>query len=159
MATIYRFIVEQQQGMGGGSGRNNGSTTKKNAKDKYFTLSGSLGVEHNRKLRAINPVLNKATGGYWEKGMRLGRAGLGLLTVKKKGKGAMSVGISATALAIILSFVIQTGIKHHQKLIQQSEKENKQNFKKMETGETSVHTSFTVATNMWSGKRTYNENK
>lgn len=159
MATIYRFIVEQQQG-GGSSGRKSGSTTKKNAKDKSFTLMGSMGVEHNRKLRAINPVLNKATGGYWEKGMRLGRAGLGLMKFKKTADGSAAfAGFSAVAIAIIVSFLLQTSMKHHQRLIERNEKANKQNYRKLETGQDAIHTYFEVSTNLWTGKRTYNENK
>lgn len=159
MATIYRFIVEQQQ-VSGSSGRKSSGTTKKSAKDKTFTLMGTMGVEHNRKLRAINPVLNKATGGYWEKGMRLGRAGLGLLKFKKGADGSVVFGgISGVAIAIIISFLSQTLIKYHSRIIEQEEKVNKQNYRKLETGQSSIHSFYEVSTNLWTGKRTYNENK
>ena len=162
MATIYRFIVEQQQGKGS-SGRKSsagGSGIKKSSKEREFTLMGTLGVEHNRKLRAINPLLNKATGGYWERGMRLGRAGLGLVKFKATSSGGIAfAGLSAVAIAIIISYVIQTTMKYHNKQIQENEKVNKQNYRKMETGQMSVHSAYKVTTNWWSGKRTYNENK
>lgn len=161
MATIYRFIVEQQSsGTGNGRKSNQGTGTRKNSKEKTFTLLGSMGVEHNRKMRAINPLLNKATGGYWEKGMRLGRAGLGLVKFKNNGSGGLAfAGISWVAIAIIISYIIQTTMKYHNQQIQQNERVNKQNYKKLETGQNAVHNSFDVATNWWSGKRTYNENK
>ena len=162
MATIYRFIVEQQQGRGS-SGRKSAScqtSTKKSAKEKSFTLLGTMGVEHNRKLRAINPLLNKATGGYWEKGMRLGRAGLGLVKFKNNGAGGLAfAGISWVAIAIIISYVIQTTMKYHNKQIQDNEKVNKQNYRKLETGQNAIHGAYETVTNWWSGKRTYNENK
>lgn len=163
MATIYRFIVEQQQAKGSSGRKSSGtgsSGKKKNAKEKTFTLMGSLGVEHNRKLRAINPLLNKATGGYWEKGMRLGRAGLGLIKFKDNGAGGLAfAGVSWVAIAIIISYIIQTTMKYHNMQIQQNEKVNKQNYRKMETGQMAVHSAYEVTTNWWSGKRTYNENK
>ena len=159
MATIYRFIVEQQQGNGGG-GRKSDNATKKNAKDKTFTMLGSRGVEHNRKLRAINPVLNKATGGYWERGMRVGRAGLGLLKFKKTASGGVAfAGISSVAVAIIIAFALQTTMKYHRGILEKSERENKQNFKKLEVGQNAIHGSFQVTKNWWSGKKSYNENK
>lgn len=162
MATIYRFIVEQKQGRAS-SGRNSSSPsggTKKSSKDKTFTLLGTMGVEHNRKLRAINPLLNKATGGLWEKGMRLGRAGLGLIKFKQTAAGGVAAaGVSAVAIAIIVSFVIQTVMKYHNKQIIDNEKVNKQNYRKLETGQNAVHGAYETITNWWSGKRTYNENK
>ena len=163
MATIYRFIVEQQQGRAS-SGRNSSGTgasgSKKNAKEKTFTLMGTLGVEHNRKMRAINPLLNKATGGIWEKSMRIGRAGLGLVKFKNTASGGIAfAGISAVAIAIIVAFVLQTTMKYHNKQIQQNELVNKQNYRRLETGQSAIHNSFSLTTNWWSGKRTYNENK
>lgn len=157
MATIYRFIVEQQQGS---SGRKSDNTTKKSAKDKTFTLlSAKGGVEHNRKLRAINPVLNRVTGGYWEKGMRIGRAGMGLLKFKNKDGRMAFAGFSWTAIAILISFALQTAMKYHKFLLKQGEQQNKQNYKKLETGENAIHSAFKVTTEWYSGKRTYNENR
>ena len=83
MATIYRFIVEQKAG-GKSSGRKGGTDAPsgKSAakKGKWVSIFGGSkgGVEHNRKMRAINPLFNRATGGAWENGMRLTRAGMGM---------------------------------------------------------------------------------
>ena len=116
MATIYRFIVEQKTTSSGGQGRksssaNSGLSKKTTAKKgKWVSILGGEkgGVEHNRKMRAINPLLNKITNGYWEKGMRLGRAGLGLI---KTNTATGALAFSGVAIAIIVSLVIQTVLK------------------------------------------------
>ena len=68
MATIYRFIVEQKISGGGGTGRKptqEGGNKKSPAKKgRMVSIFGGEkgGVEHNRKLRAINPLINRITG-------------------------------------------------------------------------------------------------
>ena len=107
MATIYRFIVEQKTtttSSGRKSSADSGVSKKTTAKKgRWVSVLGGEkgGVEHNRKLRAINPLLNKATGGYWEKGMRIGRAGMGLV---QRNTETGKLGISGVAIAIIISF-------------------------------------------------------
>ena len=108
MATIYRFIVEQKQARGG-DGRQVKEPQVKSAakKGRNISIFGGEkgGVEHNRKMRAINPLLNRITGGVWEKGMRVGRAGMGLIT---KNTETGKLGISGPAIAIIIAFIINT---------------------------------------------------
>lgn len=165
MATIYRFIVEQGTSKSAG-GRTSGENSKKKTA-KSTTLLKMLGggakggVEHNRKLRAINPLLNKMTGGYWEKGMRVGRAGLGLVKFKKNAStGKMEfAGLSGPAIAIIIAFLLQTMMKHHAKLIAKEQERNKLNYKSMENGVSSVRGQYQTAVNVWSGKISYNENR
>ena len=168
MATIYRFIVESKEsgGKGAGTGRGSkgGSATKGAAKKgKWMPLFGGGsrgGVEHNRKMRAINPILNKITGGIWEKGMRLGRAAGGLVKVNDK-TGAIKLG--GPAIAIIIAFVLQTMwnliAKQNNYARQLAERENAQNFTRLENGGGAIHGSYTIARDLWSGKQTYNENK
>lgn len=165
MATIYRFIVEEGTAKSGSGGRKSGGSSKKKSGKTITALSalgtgGKGGVEHNRKLRAINPLLNRVTGGYWEKGMRVGRAGLGLVKFKKMDNGSFAfAGLSTTAIAIIISFAIQTAMKHHAKLIERTEQENKRAYKRLETGVSAVHGNYSVTQDYWSGKISYNENK
>ena len=158
MATIYRIVVEQSSKATGIDGRKgNGLQTKQAA--KTTTLLGSLrgGVEHNRKMRAINPLLNKATHGYWEKGMRIGRAGLGLVKFDKEtGKYA---GISGTAFAIVIAFVLTTLYKWQQKERQKAQQMNVQNYKQLENGVDAIHSAYSVEVNFWTGRQTYNQNK
>lgn len=165
MATIYRFIVEQGTSKSAG-GRASGENSKKKTA-KSTTLLKMLGggekggVEHNRKLRAINPLLNKITAGYWEKGMRVGRAGLGLVKFKQNADtGKMQfAGFSGPAIAIIIAFLIQTIMKHHARLIAKEQERNKLNYKAMDNGVSSVRGQYQTAVNVWSGKISYNENR
>ncbi len=163
MATIYRFIVEQKITESKNSGRKStGSSGKKGAskgKAKTTTLLGSAngGVEHNRYMRAVNPVLNRMTGGYWEKGMRLGRAGLGL--VKFNAETGAIAGLSGVAITIIISFVLQTIMKIQDRDRRIADKQNAQNYKMLENGIGAVHGQYEISVNMWNGRQTYNQNK
>ena len=160
MATIYRFIVEQKISQTG-SGRNVSSGTGKGSAKKGRAVSffgGERGgVEHNRKMRAINPLLNRVTGGWFEKGMRLGRASLGLgKSVQKNGlKGIFS----GPALYIIIAFVITTLMKYQNQEIQKAQHMNAQNYKQLENGVGAIHGQYKVSTAFWTGRHTYNQNK
>lgn len=163
MATIYRFIVEQKQAKGG-SGNSSKPRANKGAAKKGSNLpllGGSRGgVEHNRVSRAINPLLNKVTGGVYEKGTRLVRAVGGIAKPNPK-TGKM--GVSLPAIAIIIAFVlIQTWNmlqKWNQRERQSAEKANMANFKRLENGSSAIHGSYRVMVDGWSGRVTYNENK
>lgn len=162
MATIYRFIVEQKATTSAGrkssksdSGISKGSTAKKG---KWVSLLNSEkgGVESNRKMRAINPLLNKMTHGYWEKGTRLGRAGLGLV---KRNTETGKIALSGVAIAIIISMAIQTILKLQNRDRQIAKELNAQNFKALENGTTAIRSSYEISVNGWNGRQTYNQNK
>lgn len=159
MATIYRFIIEQKT-TAASDGRQPREPIIKGAskKGRWVSLfSGEKGgVEHNRKMRAINPLLNRMTGGVWEKGMRVGRASLGLLQTNTE-TGASR--ISGPALAIIIAFVLQLLMKQLAWEQQKADKLNTQNFKQLENGVGAVHSQYKVTTNFWTGRHTYNQNK
>lgn len=162
MATIYRFIIEQKTTGGNGSGRKSqSSNASKGAgkKGKTVTLLNSAkgGVESNRKMRAINPLLNKMTYGYHEKFMRVGRAGLGL--VKFDAETGKFAGLSGTAITIIISFVLQALMKWQNVEREKAQKFNRQNYKAMENGFGAVHGEYETTVNFWTGRTTYNENK
>ena len=160
MATIYRFIVEQKTTGSGGrksSSESSGMSKKSTAKKgKYVSVLGGSGVEHNRYMRAVNPVLNKMTGGWYEKGMRLGRAGLGLVQRNTETGGWRLSGVS---IAIIIAFVLQTLIKYQQSQIAIAERKNKQNFKMLENGFGQINSAYEMSANFWTGRLTYNQNK
>lgn len=164
MATIYRFIVENKVRNVGGDGRNSSSSSSGNKKKqtakvgRYVSIFGGEkgGVEHNRKMRAINPLLNKATGGYWEKGMRLGRAGAGLIT---RNTETGKLGISGPAIAIIIAMIIQQLLKFQNKQFEYNRKMNDRNFQKLENGYGAVNGAYWISTNVWNEQRTYNQNK
>ena len=161
MATIYRIIVEQKSSGGSGDGRKprEGGSSKSTAKKgRYVSVFGGRkgGVEHNRKLRAINPVLNRITGGYWEKGMRLGRAGLGLVR-RNTETGKLTLG--GPAIAIIIAFILQSLIKWQNKERQKAQELNTQNYKMLENGFGAIHSAYSVSVNGLTGRQTYNQNK
>ena len=159
MATIYRFIVEQRT-RSGGDGRKSGGGGSKSAakKGRWVSVIGGEkgGVEHNRKLRAINPLLNRMTGGAWEKGMRLGRAGLGLV---QKNTATGKYGVSGTAITIIIAFAIQMLMRWQKAEMIKAQKQNMQDFKRLENGFGAVHNEYSLSTNVITGRHTYNQNK
>lgn len=160
MATIYRFIIEQKTSKGGDGRKVRETTSRKTTakKGRMVSLFGGEkgGVEHNRKMRAINPLLNRVTGGWWEKGMRLGRAGLGLVT---RNNETGKFGISGTSIAIIFAFLLQICMKILQEYQLKAQKENAQNFKLLENGIGAINGQFKVSTNILTGRHTYNQNK
>ena len=161
MATIYRFIVEQKTTGGGSGGRkggkpSKGTTAKKGKWVGLFSTGERGGVEHNRKMRAINPLLNKATGGWWERSMRLGRAGMGLL---KRNTLSGALAVSGVAIAIIIAFAIQMIMKVQARDRLIAQKQNTQDFKAMENGVGAVRGAYDISVNLWNGRRTYNQNK
>ena len=161
MATVYRFIVEQKQSGSGDSSKPRASKgAAKKGKDLPLFGGSKGGVEHNRKLRAINPVLNKVTNGYWEKGMRLTRTGAGLV---KRNTETGKISLSGPSIAIIIAFVLITVwnsiARWNAKERAEAEKLNAQNFKAMENGSGTMHGAYKIAVNGWSGHISYNENK
>ena len=159
MATIYRFIVEQKvtattNGRNVGGGR---KTTGKSKSASSFLGSPKGGVEHNRKMRAINPLMNKITGGIWEKGWRASRAVLGIgKSVKKYGAKGLYQG---PALYIIIAMVISALLSWQSKERQKSEKLNAQNYKQLENGVGAIHGQYKITQNVWNGRYKMNENK
>ena len=161
MATLYRFIIEQRTKES--SGRKGGDTTSTRAskgaakKGKAVSLFGGEkgGVEHNRKMRAINPLLNKATYGIYEKGMRVGRAAFGLIKEDKNGNRV----ISGVAVTILVQMVIMLLLSWQRRERLKAERENNQNFKQLENGYGSIHGAYEISTNILTGRHTYNQNK
>lgn len=166
MATIYRFIVEQKTAASAGrkasSGGSKGAAKKGRAitLNKLLTGQGKGGVEHNRYMRAVNPILNRGTGGAAEKFMRLSRAGLGLIKLKPKaGGGYAFAGLSGTAITIIIAFILQAIMKWQNKDRVKAEKLNAQNFKQLQNGSGAIYSQYKINTNYWNGRRTYSQNK
>ena len=166
MATIYRFIVE---GVGQAQATNllanhdvdeNGVLIpKKGAGSKG---GGSLvahnpmgkrggGVDHNRYMRPINPLLNRMTGGWWEKGQRVGRAMAQLPAEFKANKmGALS----SVASLIIIQFAIMEIDKYVREQKKKAQEENQSNYLKIVSGQTTIGTDYKVSRNIF-GKITY----
>lgn len=163
MATLYEFAITQYtKAVDDGRGGNSSSLPSKKSASKKGVNAGNVlggskgGVEHNRKMRAINPLLNKATHGYWEKGMRLGRAGKGLIKTNEDGGFA---GISGVSIAIIIALIITTVLKIQNEQREHAKSMNSQNFKMLENGVGAIHGEYDIAVNLWDNRATFNENK
>ena len=160
MATIYRFIVEARKATGvsydadgnpipakGAGSKGGGSLTAHNPSGK-----NRGGVEHNRYMRPINPLLNQLTGGWWEKGTRLGRAGVGVLDVAKtKGIGAA---LGSTGALIIMQFAIMMAVQAFKDQQKKAKEENQANFLKIKSGQTTLGQDYKVSKDIF-GKVTY----
>jgi hypothetical protein len=161
MATIYRFIVE---GVGTTDAKamleNNDVTPDGEIVPKRGGGSkggGSLlahnrgGVEHNRYMRPINPLLNRVTGGYWEKGQRVGRA-VGQLPADIANKGMGALG--SVASLILIQFAIMEVDKYIREQRKKSQEENQANFTKIKSGQTVLSNNYNVVKGKF-GKVTY----
>jgi hypothetical protein len=160
MATIYRFIVEARQATGvsydadgvviprKGAGSKGGSS----GSGSGFNFGGSRGgVEHNRYMRPINPLINQLTGGWWEKGQRLGRAAASLPEqFSKKGIGALG----STGALIIMQFAIMMAVQAFREQQKKAKEENQSNYLKIVSGQTTLGQDYKVSRNSF-GKITY----
>ena len=160
MATIYRFIVEARQATGVSYDANGNPIPVKGAGSKGgFSLTAHNpsgknrgGVEHNRYMRPINPLMNQLTGGWWEKGQRLGRAGAGVLDIAKtKGIGSA---LTSTGSLIILQFAIMMAVQAFKDQQKKAKEENQANFLKIKSGQTTIGQDYKVSKDIF-GKITY----
>jgi hypothetical protein len=159
MATIYRFIVEARKATGvsydadgnpipakGAGSKGGGSLTAHNPSGK-----NRGGVEHNRYMRPINPLMNRFTGGWWEKGQRVGRAGVGFITeASTKGIGALAT----TGGLILMQFAIMEVDKMIREQMKRAKEENQANYLKIVSGQTTLGQDYKISRNIF-GKITY----
>ena len=166
MATIYRFIVEStgqaqtQNLLANNSVDANGVLIpKKGAGSKG---GGSLvahnptgkrggGTEHNRYMRPVNPLLNRVTGGWWEKGTRGVRAGTQL--VRDLDNSGMKA-LAGTASLILLQLAILEIDRQFREQKKKAKEENQSNYLKIISGQTTIGTDYKVSRNIF-GKITY----
>jgi hypothetical protein len=164
MATIYRFIVEARKATGvatdadgvvipaKGAGSKGGSS----GSGSGFNFGGSRGgVEHNRYMRPINPLMNRLTGGWWEKGQRLGRATASLpQAFTNKTGGFNAAGFGSTGALIIMQFAIMMAVQAFQDQQKKAKEENQANFLKIKSGQTTLGQDYKVSKDIF-GKVTY----
>jgi hypothetical protein len=159
MATIYRFIVEARKATGVSFDADGNPIPAKGAGSKGgasgsgsgFNFGGSRGgVEHNRYMRPINPLMNRLTGGYWEKGQRVGRA-IGALPESfrtKEGKFT-AAGFGSTASLILIQFAIMEVDKMIREQMKKAKEENQANFLKIKSGQTTLSQDYKVSRNIF----------
>jgi hypothetical protein len=160
MATIYRFIVEAQKSGSATFDADGNAIPKKGAGNKGgssgsglgFNFGGTRGgVEHNRYMRPINPLMNRLTGGWWEKGQRLGRAAMSLPEqFNKKQMGALA----STGALILLQFAIMSFDQWFREQKKKAKEENQQNYLKIVSGQTTLGQDYKVSRNIF-GKINY----
>jgi hypothetical protein len=164
MATIYRFIVEAQKASGvsydadgvviprKGAGSKGGAS----GSGRGFNFGGSRGgVEHNRYMRPINPLMNQLTGGWWEKGQRLGRSAMSLPSAFTGKDGKFNVaGFGSTGALLILQFAIMMGVQAFKDQQKKAKEENQSNFLKIKSGQTTIGQDYKVSKDIF-GKITY----
>jgi hypothetical protein len=138
MATIFRFIVEDKATKALGNNvaidANGVAVPKKGAGVKNVLGTGTLhnGVEHNRYMRAVNPVINRYTGGMWEKGVRLKDASIGASAAYKT--GGLGGAVASVGGILIAQFIIMEATKMIEKAIKDAKEDNQANYVKLRTG-------------------------
>ena len=158
MATIYRFIVEARKATGVSYDADGNPIPAKGAGSKG---GGSLlahnpsgknrgGVEHNRYMRPINPLMNQLTGGWWEKGQRLGRSVMSLPEAFRTKDGKFTAaGFGSTGALLILQFAIMMGIQAFKDQQKKAKEENQANFLKIKSGQTTLSQDYKVSKNIF----------
>ena len=154
MATIYEFIVRDQTKDGKKLMVDNetGEVIGKSSVAKEKPLSGSnKGVDHNRYMRAVNPLINRYVPAF-EKSVRGGRAIIGVFdTLSKAGiKSAMT----SVGTIVLLEMVLTTLDNLRREKIEKAKKENIANYNKLITGQTQLSQNVKATKNIF-GKITF----
>jgi hypothetical protein len=154
MATIYRFIVEEKQGNAGHADTVDGASVPRNgAGNKGFNLGGMFGgTEHNRFMRPINSVMNRVTGGVWERGVRITKAGANVMNAGANGGLAGVLG--SVGFAIIVQFLVIEMMKMFDQEKKKAREENQSNFLKIKTGQTVLGPDYKINKDIF-GRITY----
>ena len=154
MATIYEFIVRDQTKNGKQEmiDPDTGEVIAKKSVAKEKPLSGSnKGVDHNRYMRAVNPLINRYVPGF-EKYVRGGRAVVGMYdTLVQTGIKSAITGVGAIVL-LELALTKLDDIRREK--IEETKKENIANYNKLITGQTQLSQNVKATKNIW-GKITF----
>jgi hypothetical protein len=103
-------------------------------------------------MRPINPLLNRWTGGYWEKGQRVGRSVGQISNELGAGKGLKA--LAGTGGLILLQFAIMEIDKWFREQQKKAKEENQSNYLKIVSGQTTLGQDYKVSRNIF-GKITY----
>lgn len=154
MATIYEFIVRDQTKNGKQEmiDPDTGEVIAKKSVAKEKPLSGSnKGVDHNRYMRAVNPLINRYVPGF-EKYVRGGRAIIGVYdTLVQTGIKSAITGVGAI---VLLELALTKLDDLRREKIEEAKKENVANYNKLITGQTQLSQNVKATKNIW-GKITF----
>ena len=154
MATIYEFIVRDQTKDGKKLMVDNetGEVIGKSSVAKEKPLSGSnKGVDHNRYMRAVNPLINRYVPGF-EKYVRGGRAIVGMYdTLAQTG---IKSAITSVGAIVLLELALTKLDDLRREKIEEAKKENIANYNKLITGQTQLSQNVKATKNIF-GKITF----
>ena len=154
MATIYEFIVRDQTKDGKKLMVDNetGEVIGKSSVAKEKPLSGSnKGVDHNRYMRAVNPLINRYVPGF-EKYVRGGRAIVGMYdTLVQTG---IKSAITSVGAIVLLELALTKLDDLRREKIEEAKKENIANYNKIITGQTQLSQNVKATKNIF-GKITF----
>lgn len=154
MATIYEFIVRDQTKNGKQEmiDPETGEVIAKKSVAKEKPLSGSnKGVDHNRYMRAVNPLINRYVPGF-EKYVRGGRAIVGVYdTFVKEG---LTASLTSVGAIVLLEMVLTKLDDMRREKIEEAKKENIANYNKLVTGQSQLSQNVVATQNIW-GKITF----
>ena len=154
MATIYEFIVRDQTKDGKKLMVDNetGEVIGKSSVAKEKPFSGSnKGVDHNRYMRAVNPLINRYVPGF-EKYVRGGRSIVGMYdTLVQKG---IKSAITSVGAIVLLELALTKLDDLRREKIEETKKENIANYNKLITGQTQLSQNVKATKNIF-GKITF----
>ena len=154
MATIYEFIVRDQTKNGKQEmiDPETGEVIAKKSVAKEKPLSGSnKGVDHNRYMRAVNPLINRYVPGF-EKYVRSGRAIVGVFdTLVQTG---IKSAITSVGAIVLLELALTKLDDLRREKIEETKKENIANYNKLVTGQSQLSQNVAATKNIW-GKITF----
>ena len=149
MATIYEFIVRDQT-KGGKKvmvDDETGEVIGKSSVAKEKPLSGSnKGVDHNRYMRAVNPLINRYVPSF-EKYVRSGRAIVGVFdTIVQEG---ITSAMTSVGAIILLQLALTKLDDLRREKIEEAKKENIANYNKLITGQTQLSQKIKATKNIF----------
>ena len=154
MATIYEFIVRDQTKDGKKLMVDNetGEVIGKKSVAKEKPFSGSnKGVDHNRYMRAVNPLINRYVPSF-EKYVLSGRAIVGVFdTIVQEG---ITSAMTSVGAIILLQLALTKLDDLRREKIEEAKKENIANYNKLITGQTQLSQNVKATKNIF-GKITF----
>jgi len=107
-------------------------------------------------MRPINSVMNKVTNGKWEQGTRLIKSGMSI--ADNYAHGGVGKAMGSVGVMVIVQFIIIQIMKWWEAEKKKALRENNSNFLRLQTGQSRLADSHSVAKNVFNGKISYHNN-
>lgn len=153
MATIYEFIVKDQTTKESRMiDSDTGEVIARNEVKKSKPFSGSnKGVDHNRYMRAVNPLVNRYVPNF-EKSVRAGRAIAGIYDTTLQ-NGFVS-GFTGVGAVVMLELILVKLDDLRREQLEKAKADNLANYNKLITGQTQLSNTINASKNIF-GKITF----